>query len=378
MIYSIPYILLVLFYFILYFVEYTIPTKKNIIRYICFFTYLFFFGARGYIGSDWHNYYLFYNDLLIKGFSNQSFEIGFYLFSKCCAICNFNFETYIFIITLLQLFLLDRFLIKNISNFSIAYLILISFFPILILDTQRNFLSILIFLQIFTLKEGKSIIKTIVLFLISLSFHTSAIFLIIFYFLFYKKYLNKKMFFVLIFIGLIIYITQLQYLKIVLMHIANFLGGTYGIIINSYLQSESYATSYGLNIGIIEKIFLLLLLFFNYNQLIYSKKIKPFFLNSFIFYCLCYLFFNEFNIFINRVTLLFFYSYQIMGSFLCSYKLKKSNRLLIIIFFVILALTKTHLQYNKPIYEYKNIIFQNDNYSKRINELRNHYESFGY
>ena len=88
MIYSLPYIALVLFYAILscVYVTVTDDMKRNI-RFLCVFVYIIFFGFRGFVGDDWTIYYPSFMDEVHVGsfqeilftLEEPPFELGFTL-----------------------------------------------------------------------------------------------------------------------------------------------------------------------------------------------------------------------------------------------------------------------------------------------------------
>lgn len=375
--YNLPYLILLFIYLLLSFYERKSKNKNNI-RILCGFLFLFFFGFRGFIGTDWHNYYIHYNNLNNLSFFQSGFEPGYFLISKFAKTIGLNFHLFVFFITALDVFLLNNFLKRFSINVSFSYMVLISIFPILIIDAIRNFLAILVALQALKYIDNKSLFKQLLWLVLSSTIHYSTIVILIIFLFLNKKYIPLKTLWVLFVLGLMIYFLQINYLSEVLLFIAETIDGIYGIMINEYLASEQYNTPYGLSIGILEKIFFSILILINYYQFINNKKINPFILNSFFIYTFSFLYLNELNIMINRITLLFFYSYLIVLTHISFSKIAKSNSYIIFYITVFLLFSKTYIQYNKPIYEYKNIIFQEENYNKRINNLRNHYEFFGY
>ena len=109
MIYSLPYIALVLFYAILscVYVTVTDDMKRNI-RILCVFVYVVFFGFRGFVGDDWTIYYpVFTEDIHVGNFQEfvysleeSPFEIGF---TVLLIISKLIFDDYSFLVFLTRL-----------------------------------------------------------------------------------------------------------------------------------------------------------------------------------------------------------------------------------------------------------------------------------
>lgn len=377
MVYSIPYILLVSFFILLSIIEYNHNDNKQIkynIRIISAILFILFFGLRGFIGSDWIHYYPFYNNLSDSNqlFTENGHEWGFTLLAKLISILGLNFHTYILILSFINVILLDNFLKKYSSNISFSYAILISFQPLLCIDLLRNFISILIFLLSIQYILDRKLFKFIITIIAALLFHSSAILFFPLYFFAGSKW-NKVLLICIMVIGLIIYIAQIQYLKPIIIFFGHFLGGRYLTLTELYLNSPANGGSYGLRIGIIEKIVLFILVLYKYDDIIQHRKANIIFINVLFLYIFINIYFNEVQIYIQRLSLLFSFSYWIIIPELFIVFRKRNNKMIIILLLYLLTIFKIAFSTNRIIYKYENILINKIDYDKRTKYLDEYY-----
>lgn len=367
-----PYVILILFYLVLSVFEYKKIIGKKKVRIISATTFILFWGFRGYIGSDWHQYLPFYQNLSNYNPFETRMEIGFYTLCFLLKKTGFDFLNLIFFLTVLNVFLLDNFFKEKKSNISLVYASIIVFFPIAIIDTLRNFLSICLFLQALKFYEIRK--KTAYVFLfIAIIIHSSAIlFLPIFLFL-NKSYFNKSKIIFFFSFGIVVYFSGIQYIKPFISFLGNLLGGRYAQLVSAYLSSDVYGVSYGIKLGILEKIFFGLIVIYNYSYITLNKVVPPYIFNSFFIFIFIYLYLNELDVFINRLTILFFYAYvTIVSSFHFLIK-KRKYRFSIFSVVATLLLLKGYISFNADIYKYSNTLFFNENLRERETNLFMHY-----
>lgn len=367
-----PYVILILFYLVLSVFEYKRIIGKKRIRIISAITFIFFWGFRGYIGSDWFQYLPFYQNLSNYNPLDTRIEVGFYTLCFLFKKIGFNFLDLIFFLTVLNVSLLDNFFKEKKSNISLVYASVIVFFPIAIIDTLRNFLSICLFLQALKFYETRK--KTAYLFLfIAITVHSSAIlFLPIFLFL-NKNYFSKRKIIFFFSFGMVIYFSEIQYIKPFISFLGNLLGGRYSQLVSAYLSSDVYGVSYGIKLGILEKLFFGLIVIYNYSYITLNKVVPPYIFNSFFIFIFIYLYLNELDVFINRLTILFFYAYvTIVSSFHFLIK-KRKYRFSVFSVITVLLLLKAYISFNVDIYKYSNTLFFNESLRERETNLYMHY-----
>lgn len=371
--YSLPYFFLVLIFLAIFLYEKSDKSLKTLInvRFLSAFVFIFFFGFRGYIGSDWFNYSGYYNETTLSVWNSRDYEIGFSFLAKLFHDLKFDFKYFVLAITLIQVFLWDRFLKYNSSNIALCYILLISMFPLLIIDLLRNFTSILIALQALVCFRDNKKIKATAFILGSVFFHATGLVFFILFFI-HKKYFNKKIIFVIFFIGLFIYFLQIRYIDYLILFIGDLLGGRFQYLASSVLESD---VVYGIRVGILEKIFFMIIVLFNYNYIVQNKIISPVVFNVFICYCFIQLYFSAYDSIINRFALLFFWAYLIVLAHIKIIIKNYNFSSFFLSLLIFLCLIKSFTTFNQNIYIYTNSIFIKDSFDDRAILRNEHYDS---
>lgn len=368
MINSFPYLIVISLFIIVFYLESNGVIDRRKSRFFSFFLFFFFFGLRGYVGSDWYNYSISY-DYLDQAIAYQSqAEIGFQSMIRISKFFGLEYFSFLFIITLIQVVLLDNILNKLSYYISLPYIILISLFPLLIIDLLRNFTAILFVFNgiIYLLRNNNK--KFFFFVLLGCLFHTSALLLLFSYFI-RDRLLSKKLMIGLFSIGLVVYLFQINFYASLFQFLANSIGGRLGYLISSSLTSDEVA--YGIRIGIIEKIIVFLLLIFNYDN--FKRNFSPILVNLLVVFLTVNLFFSTSQSMINRFSLLFALAYCIvLSNFFYSLKFKKYYRMALF-FFVIFMFSRSYVTFSADIYMYKNVLFQEENIKDRINVRAKHY-----
>ncbi len=188
--YSIPYILLICFFLLIATFQLGVQLDqktRRYLNYIVILTYILFFGFRGFVGWDWYNYYPYFTNLpnftnlpTISNFipEKNRYEFGFSLFSVLIKSINPDYNFYILIncivnITLLSIFL-KRYVPSNLFAFSLVTFIVMEGF-ILEVNLLRNIKSVLLFLISLRYIENRKFFKFLILNLLGVLFHWSAI-----------------------------------------------------------------------------------------------------------------------------------------------------------------------------------------------------------
>jgi len=358
--FSFPYLILILVYIIIYFYENSKNQKdksNKSVRYISAFVFLLFFGFRGYVGSDWFNYEYYYSETTLDYWTIQDYELGFSFIAKLFHDFGFSYHYFVFFITLIQVLLWDRFLKTQSNQVSLSYIILISLFPLLIIDLLRNLTSILIAIQAIDYINKNKKFKASIIILLSILFHTTGIFFFLL-FLINRKYFNRNILIFGLLLGIVVYLLQFNFFNSIVSFIGNIAGGRLQYLANTVTESDK---SYGLRFGILEKLFILVLVLFNYKRIVNNKLIKPIYFNGFFCYCFLLLYFSTSDTIINRFSLLFFWAYIMI---LCDFKvLVGSRNMNLIVMFI--CILKTFVTFNRDIYEYSNNIITEDSYYDR-------------
>jgi hypothetical protein len=364
-IYSFPYILLVVFYLVLAIYEHKSKKIKRT-RFIAALIFIFFFGFRGYIGTDWYNYEIYYNNISFRELSFVDKEIGYALLVKLFNLIGVNYLTFVLFLTIIQVYLWDKFISKYAISISLSYILIIALFPILI-DLQRNFTSILIVINALPLLQKNKKKNYLLMVLIGMLFHISAAVFIIFIFL-KDKIINKKTLVLLLIIGIIVYTSQVNFYQIALQNLANALGGYYEKLIMQGVSEDE--TSYGISFGIIEKFALYILLLVLYPRL---KKYPPIIINCCFVFLLINFYFSTSQTFINRFAVLFFSGYILTYGYLLNSLKSRAAFKLALMIVVLFALLRTYFSYNNVLYRYTNNMITVDDISLRSYDRSNYY-----
>ncbi|MET3028183.1 EpsG family protein [Flavobacterium sp. UW10123] len=371
--FSLPYLFLILCYVFLYFYEKSAKESNNKVKagFLGALLFVFFFGFRGFIGSDWFNYENYYSEATLDVWTAFDYEVGFSFLVKLFHDLGFQYSFFVFFITLIQTILWHRFLKRQSYNISLAYIVLISCFPLLIIDLLRNFTAILIAVQSIEYINKNQRIKAFLIILLSMSFHLTG-FAFLFLFLLKRNYFNKKILIVLLFLGIIVYFLQIRFVDGIVAYLGGVLGGRFEYLAGTVTESD---VSYGIRFGILEKIFLFILVLINYKHVVNNKLLSPIYFNSFFCYCFIQLFFSTSEAMINRFALLFFWAYLIV---LCNLKNLIKNKEIrnnVVLPIVMFCVLKTYVTFNNPLYRYSNVIFSNESYYDRALIRDEFYES---
>ncbi|MGN6178416.1 MAG: EpsG family protein [Mucilaginibacter sp.] len=172
-----------------------IEQNKGYIRYVVFALLLVFIGLRYKIGSDWLQYYTYYDNVeniwtvLFDAknapyFWDHPWEPGFKLLMSLFKSTGVEFEVVIFLITAFNLYSLNRFLKQYIkTDFSLFLVMFLSLNMVREFDILRQ--SLAFYIMLFAYRYvNKSFFKYLLVCLIAMMFHTSAAIFIPLYWLF--------------------------------------------------------------------------------------------------------------------------------------------------------------------------------------------------
>ncbi|RRN77098.1 EpsG family protein [Pseudoxanthomonas sp. SGD-10] len=374
MFYSFPYLLLYTFNVLLFIYE-RIYTNNNVlvrnrIRFLCGVSFFLFFGFRGYVGSDWFNYELSYSLTSWSQWLLSDYELGYSAIAKTFAYFKIDYFYFVSFLTGIQVLLFDRFISRySYISVPLSYIIIIALFPILIIDLQRNFISILIVINAIPFLESNQKLKFYLYVTVSMLFHLSGI---VFFFLPFidRSRFSQKVVLVLFLVGLVVYFLQINFYQEALSIIGKAVGGRLEYLINQSVREDE--VSYGITVGIIEKIALFLALLLFYPSVM---RRAPLMIKVGIIYLLVYLYFSTSQSFINRFANLFFWGYLVIYSVLFFALKKYKLRSLFVWFLLLFCFVRVYVGYDNVIYKYVNVLVEHENKMERINNRNLHYEN---
>jgi len=147
--------------------------------------------------------------------------------------------------------------------------------------------------------------------IVGVLFHTSAILFLPLYFILNKQW-PKWLLWSFFGLGFIIIVGKIGFLEPILRGISNVVEGRISVIIKLYLASDLYNKNYSLGLGFFERSITFILLMIFQKRLIERNPRNLIFINSFVLYYVTFNYFTEIMVVIDRVTLLFIFSYWIL------------------------------------------------------------------
>ena len=360
-------------------------TNERIVQYSGAFLLLFvFLGLRGFIFSDWTNYYLFFESA--PTLYDGMVEVGNYLQSGIYSGWEDGFIIYSIIIKTIWnnyffwqaiSYLIDFCLLFWLFSTYVPHRIILCFvftfvFGLLIqVNLMRNIKAILFFVVSLRFIESRKLLPYILLNLLGCFFHISAIIYLPLYFIISRRF-SRNFLILLFIIGNIIYLAQIHWCLPVLDFIASVLNNRLSDLIKVYTSSSRWSVSYGITIGYLERTatFILMML---YRKKICVSKSGIILFNCLMIYLFSYLYLSEMRILTDRIPVLFVFSYWFLYPQLYEI-LSKSKKSLFLFLFVIYSVLK-FLSGNKDVLSnYDNALNLQWNHEQRSKIFRTYSE----
>jgi len=370
--YCIPYVISLFFLLLLSFLD--IKTKgvgRSYVRIISVCFIIWYFGLRGFVGSDFTSYYLFYqnvpnlSEFSFKESTDAYFEPGFVFFSSIIKSISDSYHFFVFFNTIFDIGLL-LIIFKRYCNeyfvFSIA--IFFVFGGELEINLLRNIKSILFFLISLKYLRNRKMLPYLLLNVICLTFHATAIFFLPLYFFLHK--ISKRVFLSIFIIGFGFYFLQIKYISLIVGLLSNALGGIYLLKATDYLESDNS----GITLAFIYVLVPFLLIYKNYDTIVSRNNYNVLFVNLFLFYSVANLFFTEILVFRSRFGALFVMSLcVVLPQILLCYENKKL-KYYSVNFLILVLLVSRIVLLNTPLPNvYDNLTFGIMSYEKRISNF---------
>ncbi len=374
MIYSIPYVILLLIYGLLadYYrrADDEIRHKVNI---ACIVIFIFFFGFRGFVGQDWSNYYPAFERLssanlgdFFHSFDETTFEPGFVLLMLISKTIFDNYHFMIFIVVIINTWLLFRFIFRNISNVPLALVIFLCMGGLILeLNLLRNSISILIFLNTLDYIRDRKPLPFFLLNLLGMTFHVTSLFYLPLYFFFHKR-CPKWLFLTSLIVGNLVFLLGIKFVTPIMIAIANQLGEVYVQLVEDYTEGKYGDVQLTLSIGYIERVLTGALIFCYYDKLIALRKENTIFINSFLLYYILFFLFAEFAVIGGRLANLFTYCYWVLWIDLFHCFCKLNNKRLYATYLVIYCFLKIIGTARDETFYYDNLLLGSKSYEERI------------
>jgi hypothetical protein len=361
------------------------------IRGLVIIGFLFFFGLRGFILSDWINYYSLFADIPSLIHSNfltlyqhqyieeygtdisqgtAGIEIGFIYFTSILKTFFPNYHLWILVNSIIDVILLDIFFRRYSKYYTLGFIFFFVFYGVTIeCNLMRNVKAILLFLLSLKYLQERKIIPYMLLNIVGYLFHSSAIIFFPLYFLLHKK-ISVKILWTIFIIGNFIYLTQIKFISPILIGLSNYMGDRMSILISLYLGSDSNQ-SHGITIGYLERIISFIIIMKFRKKLFENSVNNIMFFNLFVLYFISNFFFYEISVAIERLTLLFVSAYWILYPAVISLINNIKLRLFFIIALIAYSSLKIVLIYSNIVSRYDNLLFGIESYEVRKGILEN-------
>ena len=329
--------------------------KKRILKSIVIFL-IFFLGTRGFLGWDWYFYYPSFME------KTYIYEKGYMIYTS---LIGSIFKNYIFyqIITTTIDFIALYYIFKKYCKYPVvAFAIFFSIQGLHIeVELLRNIKAIVLFL--FSLKyiEERKIIPFLILNILGVLFHNSALIYIPMYFMLNYRYKERIILSLFIF-GSIYYLLDLKIFQTIFNMNLNIFPDILKSKIINYREVIPISLNRGFNIFYLERA-VLFFLAYNYEKNIIIK-------NSSYMWIFIFLFTSELSIVSLRIGILFVYgAWLVLARSIEDRKYKAALTALIFSICFIRIYESMNFPGNKINYRYENSFFNKLNYEKREKEL---------
>jgi len=358
-IFSLPYLLLYLFFILLAIWDVNNRISLNSLRALECIGFLFFFGLRGYVLSDASVYYYAFqseDNLFDWGygfsFAEYTFEPGFRLLEKIVRAITSEYLYFQLVYSIIDFILLDIIFRKYLKNYALGFV----FFAMIEgcmfeINLFRNIKSILLFIISIQFIYEKNLKKYVLLNIFGALFHMTALIYIPLYWILNKNF-YKPVILVIIILGVIIPVLNIQWVH--LLHLDSIIGMRY---VN---EVTDVTVSYNVGIRIIERVAICMMILKYYKQ--DSNSTIKIFYNIYVLYFFMFNIMYEIPIFPSRVAALFLPS----AWFICPHMMM-NKRLLPLkqSFFIVLLYGSILIMstYSKKYAKYSNMLFGVESFS---------------
>ncbi|MDR0571480.1 MAG: EpsG family protein [Rickettsiales bacterium] len=356
-------------------------TTRNVRR-LTVASFIFFFGLRGFVYTDWYNYYPFFNALPTIGdnglyhvFHNSTYDIGFELYAVLIKSLWPNYFFWIFISSCIDMAILHICFKRYAPNYYVFGFIVFFILggDIMEINLMRNVKAILLFMLSLRYLQERKIAPYMLLNLIGVSFHLSAIVYFPLYFLLHKEF-SKPFLWTIFIVGNIIFLFQISYIQPIFTFFADIIGPQAVAKVQTYFNYSQYNKPYGMSIGYFERIISYILFLLFYTKLKDQHRHNIVLINVFVLYFICFFYFAEIRGASVRMAGLFIFAYWLLYPNLYSVLQKKGNRMLFMILFFCTSIGRVAIHNNNLLHEYDNLIFGIKSYEVRKNNFEKYSE----
>jgi hypothetical protein len=337
-----------------------------------------FFGLRAYVFTDFKTYKIIFDNVptLSDGLGNiyqyvsqnvfSSLEYGYILFNIICKTISPSYFFLQFTSSFIDLTILYKFFKSYIPDKIVLGLVFFFIFGGISLEINlmRNAKAIMLFMLSIKHLEKKNTLVYFGTNLIGMSFHSSAIIYFPLFFILNIKP-SKTILFCLFVIGCVISFFSIEWIKYLIIPLAEAGDSRLSIMARIYTSSNLYSQAAKISIGAIERFLTFFLFILFYNKLVERSKTNIIFLNCAFIYSFIYLYCSEFYALIFRLPFLFVFSYWILYPQIYD-MLSKRSKVLFLTVLLVFGLLKVYATYNTLGMSYQSALFHHNSYEQAV------------
>lgn len=368
-VYAIPYCILIAIIIGIYLSMTNNIITKRFAANLTAFIILIFIGLRGHIQSDFIMYYKFFESLpniwepKFYQYKNLQFEPGFVIYTAIVKGIWPNYFFWVFLNTSINVGILV-WCFRRYSDSSVLSWILFLLFNGLIIEFNlyRNSIALVIFLLSIPYIQERRFVPFFLLWLLELTFHTSALIYLPTYFILNRVYSQKLLIAIFILSNIVFFfdISPTSYL----IEKTSSLVSLFPQIGKASGYFEKNISEMGITLGYLERTFIFLMLIYLYPNLNKKNQSNLIFSNSFFIYYLLFYFFSDVKVFVERFPLLFTYSYWIIVPNMLYMAKGKKRSIWLSVFFIFSMIKITSVTRQLP-YKYDNIVSGIEDYQTK-------------
>ena len=341
--------------------------NKNVLYYIIFFYLIIQVGFRWETGTDWRPYFEHFESAgsLEKVFLDVllGFEIGYGYSVYLIRLFTDNYTVFLVIHALIYYLLVFK-ANKKLSPYPIISMFIFYTSTMGILGSNRQLIALSVCLYSLKFVVNKKPLKFLVSIALAFTFHTSALFFLVYYFL----NRNFKKYYLITFLLAAIIIGKSSLPTYIFSSFADFLGGAASAKADMYSSNEMSETSLSLT-GLIRRLLFFVFFLYNYDSLVKKWPVYKLMFNGYFFgLCIYFLFKDTFIILVGRGS----YYFNVMECFLLAsqlllfkYKRDRSYVLLFLILYACLIFFQSISEFPFLFLPYKGI-FINESFQRTV------------
>lgn len=369
--YSIPYIILIIFYGVaaIFWDSLKDESIQKRIGAVCIFVFVFFFGLRGYVFDDW----IVYTEIFRKAdFSNfplfletNNMEPGFLVWVAFTKTIVDNYHFFVFLCSIVNTALLIRFLNRYSINLPLGLMLYVCMGGLhMSMNLMRNSIAILLFVNSIPFIQRRQAVKYFSMCILAATFHVSAVLYMPLYFFLHRN-CNKWLYLTLFLTANVILLMHIPILQSIIDLVVGYISPSMQMHIDSYMEK---ATNIGfkISIGYLERFFSGMMIFFYMDKLKSIRQENVMMLNSILLYYMMFFLFSEFDEISLRLSYLFIFAYWVLWADIIECFVYKNNRRLFIAFVYIYCLFKIIGNTNFITARYDNLLFGIQSYQERL------------